>query len=359
MLTSETYNLSMSKEKKNEQRIQMIIDRIVDNRIVFGSSICLKTPNLYWCGRSGDFRENEPYFIASVTKLFVTTVILKLRQNDKISLDDKISKYLSAPILEKLHYINGTEYSSKISVRQLLAHTSGIPDYFQQKGQTRKSLEQEIISGNDQSWTFEDAITRSKAMKPLFNPGQKNRAHYSDTNYQLLGKIIEELCQEDLKTVLDKEIFQPLGLKKTYLYSDALDRTPKKMYYKQSKLDIPKSMSSFGADGGIVSTSEEMVIFLEAFFNGKLFPVQYLQELQQWNKIFYPLQSGVGIHRFKVPWIFSPFKSFPELIGHSGLSGAFAFYCPSREIYLAGTVNQVDRPGTSFKLMIRILHVLI
>jgi D-alanyl-D-alanine carboxypeptidase len=60
--------------------------------------------------------------------------------------------------------------------------------------------------------------------------------------------------------------------------------------------------------------------------------------------------------RIKLPRIFSPFKEFPELIGHSGLSGAFAFYCPSRDVFLAGTVNQLSAESTSFKLMLKFLR---
>jgi len=116
------------------------------------------------------------------------------------------------------------------------------------------------------------------------------------------------------------------------------------------------AMTSFGPDGGIVSTANESMIFLKAFFNGKLFPKEYLDEMKDWNKIFFPLQYGIGIARFKLPRIFSPFKPVPKLIGHSGLSGAFAYYCPEKDIYLTGTVNQIHNAGLSYKLMIRILN---
>jgi CubicO group peptidase (beta-lactamase class C family) len=117
-------------------------------------------------------------------------------------------------------------------------------------------------------------------------------------------------------------------------------------------------MCSFGADGGIVSTAEESMIFIKAFFNGQLFPKEYINEMKIWNNIFFPLQYGVGLARFKLPRIFSAFKSYPELIGHSGLSGAFAFYCPAKEIYFTGTVNQISNPSISYKLMIKLLSAL-
>ena len=116
-------------------------------------------------------------------------------------------------------------------------------------------------------------------------------------------------------------------------------------------------MTSFGPDGGIVSTSGEMLTFIEAFFTGKLFPAEYLNEMQDWNRIFFPMRSGVGIHLFKLPWIFNPTCAVPNFIGHSGLSGALAFYSPADKIYVAGTVNQVANPDISFKTMIKLTQI--
>jgi D-alanyl-D-alanine carboxypeptidase len=62
--------------------------------------------------------------------------------------------------------------------------------------------------------------------------------------------------------------------------------------------------------------------------------------------------------RLKLPRIFSPFKPVPELIGHSGISGAFAFYCPENDMHITGTVNQIHDPGLSYRLMIGILNKL-
>lgn len=81
-------------------------------------------------------------------------------------------------------------------------------------------------------------------------------------------------------------------------------------------------MTSFGADGGMVSNSADMLIFIEAFFTGKLFPKTYIDDLQHWNKIFFPIESGIGIHKFQLPRMFNPTGAIPYFIGHSGLSGA-------------------------------------
>ena len=346
----------MTTEK--EKSFQAVLDKTVDNKKVFGTSFAIKKDSSTWQGSSGNMNIDQPYFIASTTKLFTTAIILKLRGEGKLSLDDKISKYIDKSILSGLHIYKGKEYSQDLTIKHLLSHTSGLPDYFQGKGANGKSLENEITEGNDQFWTFEQAIERTKKMASLFAPGTKGKANYSDANFQLLGKIIETITHKSYSENCQEIIIKPLGLPKTYLYQDSTDKTPKILYYKSKELNIPKAMTSFGADGGVVSTSSDMLVFIEAFFTGKLFPQTYIDELQKWNKIFFPMQSGIGIHLFKLPWIFNPTGAVPYFIGHSGLSGALAYYSPKENIFIVGTVNQVAHPDISFKTMIKLTQKL-
>ena len=342
----------MTTEKQSS--LQAVLDNAVDGRKVFGTSFAIKKDSLVWKGASGNLSIDEHYFIASTTKLFTTAIILKLRANGLLNLDDKISGYLNKSILSGLHIYKGKDYSDELTIKHLLSHTSGLPDYFQGKGTSGKSLESEIIEGSDQFWTFEQSIERTKKMLPLFAPGTKGKANYSDANFQLLGNIIETVTHKTYSENCQELIIQPLGLTKTYLYHDATDKTPKTLYYKSNELHIPKAMTSFGADGGMVSTSSDMLVFIEAFFTGRLFPVTYIPELQEWNRIFFPMQSGIGIHLFKLPWLFNPTGAVPYFIGHSGLSGALAYYSPKENLFVVGTVNQVAHPDISFKTMIKL-----
>ena len=66
------------------------------------------------------------------------------------------------------------------------------------------------------------------------------------------------------------------------------------------------------------------------------------------------MKSGIGFHLFKLPWVFNPTGAMPYFIGHSGLSGALAYYCPKENIYVVGTVNQVADPDISFRTMIKL-----
>jgi D-alanyl-D-alanine carboxypeptidase len=343
---------------EKEKLLQSVLEKVVDGKKIFGTTFALKKNDEYWIGASGNISKDQPFFIASTTKLFTTAIILHLQSEEKLNLNDKISKYLSRPILKDLHVYQDKDYSNEITIKQLLAHTSGLPDYFQNKGKNGKSLEDEIKNGHDQYWSFEECIERTKSMKPFFAPNTKGKAHYSDANFQLLGKIIETVSTLNFAEACNQYIIKPLGLSSTYLYQDASDKTPQLIYYKDKTLDIPKSMTSFGADGGMVSTTTDLLFFIEAFITGKLFPLNYIHELQVWNKIFFPMQSGIGIHLFKLPWLFNPTGAVPYFIGHSGLSGALAFYSPKENIYVVGTVNQIAYPDISFKTMIKLAQIM-
>lgn len=340
-----------------EARLQAVLNKVTDQKKVFGTSFTIRHGDFNWSGVSGNFSKGQPYFIASTTKLFTTAIVLNLRAQGKLNLEDKIGLYIDSAVLRGLHVYKGRDYSAEITVRQLLAHTSGLPDYFQGKGEGGKSLEEELVAGNNQFWTFEQAMDRTRNMKPLFAPGTKGKAQYSDANFQLLGRIIENITGISYEQNCVQMIIGPLQLKNTYLYVDHTDIRPQNLYFKSNPLLIPKAMTSFGPDGGMVSNSEDMLMFVEAFFTGKLFPVSYIGELQQWNSIFFPMKAGVGIHLFKLPRIFDITGSIPYFIGHSGLSGALAYYSPKENLFIAGTVNQVAHPDLSFKTMIKLWQV--
>lgn len=341
---------------KNKALLQDILDNIIDNKKIFGTSFSISYRGEVWHGSSGNLQVESPYFIASTTKLFTTALIMNLRSQNKLNLEDKIFHYLDESIMKNLHIYKRVNYSYEITIQNLLAHTSGLPDYFQQKGVDGKSLEEKLVSGNDQYWTCEQAVTYTKAMKPMFAPNTKNKAHYSDVNFQLLGKIIESISNKSFEENCHDILIEPLSLKDTYVYSDSQDNTPEKFYFKNKRLEIPKAMLSFGPDGAVVSNSKEMLHFIKAFFSGTYFPKDYIDEMQVWNNIFFPLKSGTGILLFKLLWIFNPLGKMPELIGHSGLSGAIAFYAPKKDIIITGTINQVAYPSLSYKLMLKLVQ---
>jgi D-alanyl-D-alanine carboxypeptidase len=244
LLPTIVYGQTLNKTVIEEEKLQHLLDETVDNKKVFGSVVCVSSGSASWIGSAGNLTDQSQYFIASTTKLYITAIILKLRETGKLSLDDKISFYLPSHVMSGLHIYKGVDYSGEITIKHLLSNTSGLPDYFEQKGENGQSLKDELIFGKDQKWGFEDAISISKQMKPNFEPGKKTKAHYSDTNFQLLGKIIETVTGTTISQALSKYVFKPLGLEKTYLYQDSTDTLPETMYYKKEPMSIPMAMSS-------------------------------------------------------------------------------------------------------------------
>ena len=116
------------------------------------------------------------------------------------------------------------------------------------------------------------------------------------------------------------------------------------------------AMSSFAPDGGVVSTVPESLRFVRAFFGGVVLTKDHLALMMcRWNRIFFPLQYGYGLMRFHLPRWMSPFKAAPELVGHSGSTGSFGFHDPKRDLFVAGTLNQMDKPNRPFRLMTKIV----
>jgi D-alanyl-D-alanine carboxypeptidase len=335
-------------------KLQQIIDKAAQRSNIYGLSFAVKTDSGSWFGASGNLEVQSPYFIASTTKLFTTAIILQLRAKNKLQLDQSLDHYFAPDFLKGLHLYRGKEYAAQITIAQLLAHTSGLPDYFQDKDSEGRNWESRLKSGDDFEWSFEQAMDQTRSMKPLFAPGCPKKAHYSDANFQLLGRIIELVSGMSYAEACIQYIIHPLQLEHTYVYSRATDTRPTKLYHGPTELNIPKAMTSFGADGGMVSTTVNMLRFIEAFFTGQLFPEAYIQEMQDWRRIFFPLQSGMGIHLFKLPALVNPFGKMPWFIGHSGLSGALAYFSPHKRMFVAGTVNQLAHPDLSFRLMLKL-----
>lgn len=151
--------------KSKQERLQTLLDKAIDQKKVFGTSFCMKYQGQTWCGASGNLETEQPYFIDSTTKLFVTAVIMWYRAKGLLSLEDTLTKYLEADIVRGLCVYKGKDYSDEITIAQLLAHTSGIPDYFQKKDDKGDSVEKMLMQGVDRKWSFEQAISPLDLLK--------------------------------------------------------------------------------------------------------------------------------------------------------------------------------------------------
>jgi D-alanyl-D-alanine carboxypeptidase len=320
---------------------------------------------LDFCGAAGTadpqtgaaMEPDTPYFIASITKMFTAAIVMHLLEGNRINLDAPISQYLPASLTQGIHVYKNVDYSGQITVRQLVTQTSGLADHESEKPRGGRSVMDELIGGQDRSIDTAEAVEIIRGLRPHFPPGTPGKAYYSNTNYRLLGEIIQAITGRSMAANFTETICKPLGLLQTYLFdwnSPRTDKKPAVIYLKGTPVHVPKYLASNTSDGGIVSTAFECMIFLRAFFEGKLFDKTYLEQMMTWNPIFFPLRYGYGLMYFKLPGFFS-MNRMPAFAGHSGSTGSFAFLCPSRSLYLTGTVNQIT-PAKPFFLMIDLVR---
>ncbi|SHN15455.1 CubicO group peptidase, beta-lactamase class C family [Cyclobacterium lianum] len=318
-----------------------------------------KQEPIAWTGATGNLSEKQPYFITGVGKLHILALLLKLKVRGLVDLDAPITRFLTGEPYRELSKIKGQDYTYKITVRHLLSHLSGLPDYFQFSFSGDKSLGEELLAGKDQSWTQGDWLVAVKRLGPQYAPGARKKIVYADSNFQLLGKIIEEITCQSLEDTLINFHFKPLGMHETYVYKDIHDRTPATFYHHELELEIPRAMCSLGPVGGMVSTCRDSMTFIKAFFHGNLFPLSELQLIQEWIPVKASLSYGLGISRYEKPRISVPWRDYPEIIGHTGLSGAFAFFVPDLGVFLTGTTNQSTDTLLPFKLARKFTDLLI
>ena len=293
------------------------------------------------------------YFIASVSKMFTATVVMQLVDDGLLDLNDPIGKYLSHLSLDGIHVYKGMDYSDDLKVYQLLHQTSGLADYF------ADGLNEDFKKNQDRFYSVEDVLEIIRERTPFAAP-DSGKSHYSDTNYQLLGALIEGVTEVTLADAFRERIFDPLEMADTYLYDHRFppEVEPLPFYCNDNPLTLPLAMTSERGAGGAVSTMADSHRFLRAYFEGRLFNKAHFAQMTKWNRMFFPMHYGYGLWRFQLPRWLTLFRKMPEFIGHAGVNGAMAFYNPDKDLYITGTLNQLEDPARQFKFMPKVVGVI-
>ncbi len=209
--------------------------------------------------------------IGSNTKAFTSVVLLQLEHEGKLSLDDTVDRWL--PGLVKANGNDGT----KITIRELLNHTSGLPDY---AGQPQVMVPYIADTNPGQQVDPKQLVAVATAQQPLSAPGAG--WHYSNTNYLLAGMVIKAVTGNDPATEATNRIIKPLGLTHTTfpttdpkLYGNWLHG-----YFTVRDISFSSTPQTFGAAGAIVSTLDDLGTFESALFGGKLLAPAQQKELE-------------------------------------------------------------------------------
>ena len=244
--------------------------------------------------------------IGSNTKTFVAVVILQLVQEGKITLDEPIETYL--PGLLKGEGIDAT----KITVRQLLQHTSGLPEYTDQIG-----LE-DIFQVRDIYYSPRDLIDIALTHPAAFEPGSQFK--YTNTNYIVLSLLAEKVTHRPLAEQITQRITEPLGLTHTYYPGpgeEDIRGTHPHGYHRNSSAEEWKDITRMdpswaGGAGAMISTPSELGTFIQATFNGTLLTQDSITEMKK------TVDTGQPNHGYGLGIFSMPLSCGGEAWGHSG-----------------------------------------
>jgi D-alanyl-D-alanine carboxypeptidase len=236
-----------------------------------------------WRGNSGvaelDTTRRVPvhgrFRVGSITKTFVATVVLQLVDERRLRLDDPVERWLPGVVPDGDH----------ITVRNLLNHTSGLYDF-------RLTIplppSQEFLDNRWRTWTAAEQVERAVAHPPTFEP-PGSAFGYSNTNYLVLGEIIQKVTGRSYGKEVGRRIIRPLHLHRTSVPgSSPWIRGPHPHGYAPVEDDAgirlvdltEMNPTLFGAAGEVISTARDLQRFFAALLDGRLLPDRLLEEMK-------------------------------------------------------------------------------
>src|SRR6188472_2809493 len=294
----------------------------------------------WWIGAQGyaDLEKKLPMtnchlqYLQSVSKSYMAVEILQLKEQGKIDLDTPMTKYLPA---KYSHYIRDAD---KITVRMLLNHRSGVPEY----NDNPQFVSQVLLHPLDY-FTADDCL-KSIANEALqFTPGSKYV--YRNTNYLLLS-LIGDAITGDHAAYIQKNIFKPLGLNNSYYGKDL--NYLKGLSLPQSYWDVFNNGIAINAtpfqqmtvvcskgDDGIVCTTTDAVKYLKGLMEGKLLNEGSMKDMMEFVK------DEKGNKRYSMGMIYFDLGGLPAY-GHGGGgigAGCGLLYVPSHKVYVFMSTN--------------------
>jgi D-alanyl-D-alanine carboxypeptidase len=365
--------------------LQPIVDELVMRRGVHHAVVGVERldGSMRWTGAAGTadpsgrpMTARIPYFIASVTKLYVAAAVLRLGEQGRLDLDAPMAAYLPPDLIAGCHRIGGIDRSDRSTVRHLLSHTSGLADYLEDRPKGGLPMIEQLLSEGDRPVPIEEVMrTAREELAPHFPPqdtaSPRPRVRYSDTNYQLLMEIIGAVTGGTFAAALDDLILRPLGLTHTWVAGGeppAGLEPPAALWAGDEVPEVPMALATIR---DLNSTLDDQLAFIRALVTGRVFDDPATGGLmgERWNTFGFrltlmprtptwPIQYGLGMMRFHVPRLLSPFSPVPAVVGHSGSTGSWLFHCPERDLLLAGTVDQVTAGAVPYRVVPRLLRLL-
>lgn len=270
---------------------------------------------IYSANRNKFLSQTDNYRIGSVTKVFTAIIIFQLIEEGKLSLNTKLNNYYPS-----------IKNAENITIANLLNHTSGIYDFLNWK---------DYYTSKSQVFSKDKMLSIIQKGKPDFRPGKD--CNYSNSNYLLLGYIIEDITGKSYAENVQQRIAYKIDLKKTYVETSEEDYKNRNRSYKfdgaQWSKESETHPSFTGAAGAIVSNTKELSQIMFELFKGNLVSKESLTKMQQINN-----SKGIGYGLFIMPF----YKK--SGYGHSGRIDefhAFTAYFPSDSLSLSVVSNGI------------------
>lgn len=273
-------------------------------------------------------RPVDRFWIGSTTKTFVATVVLQLVGEGRLSLDDTVESRLPGLLKE----------GSRVRIRHLLGHRSGVPDYM------RYEPWQSRVAANPRAIIPPVRLIASVADHLDFEP--ESSWEYSNTNYLILGELVERIEGAKIGTVLARRLFEPLGLRATAYESPGRGlRRGRMRGYELLGFGRPRDVTlhTLGgpwADGAIVSNARDLATFFGALLRGELLRPELLAEMKK----VAPRSHGSGLGLFNLVSPCKPRTFFGNTGGTPGYM-TFAAGSPDGRFLLVASVNGVGPSG--------------
>lgn len=278
---------------------------------------------------SAAMKADTPFEIASITKMVTAATVLRLVEEGKFALDSTLGSLLPEEVVKG--------FDGRITLRQLLSHTSGLPDYWTDgpKGRFGRNVFLQVFERWGDAMVCPEMILIHARAIPA---GPAGSFHYADTNYVLLGLIVERAVGKPLHEVFSEMIFDPLGMNDTWMSYREPQRggEPSHRYEGTKDLHAVPRQSADWAGGGLVSTTADLDRFLRGLAEGKLFRQQatlaeMLRPIPTGQK---DVAYGLGVYLVSLD------EGKGVLWGHDGHGNSFAYYWPAQGMTLIGTLNQ-------------------
>lgn len=358
------------------RQLQQLVDRVA-SRSRFGHAVVAVQRgrgSLAWSGAAGTANAGgdpittaTPFPIASVTKLFIATLVLQLHEEGEVDLHAPIATYLGAETAAGLHTIGNTDHTPELTPFHLLSHTSGLNDYLEGKSGQGPSLYRQFAQGADVSWDFDDVLAITREQRHHFPPqdptAERRKGRYSDTDFQLLIAIVEAVASTGFAELLEQRIIRPLDLRQTWLpgRSEPLDPAPvpADVFAKGRPLVIPGVLASAN---DLISTVDDLLRFMTALTGEELFTeaTTFPMMARRRNRVIWPyINYGLGMMHFKIGALNSPGRRSVGLVGHSGSTGSWLFSCPELDVITAGSVDEMGARAFPFRFIPRLLRAVV